>query len=534
MPVRTLTAAEKAAPIVPPEIAAEIADGRVRDPFGWLGLHQTERGLRIVAFDPGATEAVITTTDGDHVATLEKIHSGGVFAALIEDRDELFDYCLVFSGDGKDWSVRDPYSFGAVLGELDEYLLAEGRHAELWTKLGAHPMTHEGVEGTAFAVWAPNARRVSVVGEFNFWDGRRHPMRSRYGSGVWEIFLPDVGPGALYKFEIVGAQGIPFTKADPVGFRHELAPGTASIVHALGEPAARGTRPPAVSVREAPMTIYEVHLGSWRRGEGDRLLSYDEMADSLIGYATDMGFTHLELLPISEHPFTGSWGYQPIGLFAPTARFGDPDGFRRFVHACHEAGLGVIVDWVPAHFPSDAHGLAKFDGTSLYEHEDPRLGFHKDWNTLIYNFGRTEVQNFLVSNAVFWLEQYGVDALRVDAVASMLYLDYSRNAGEWVPNRYGGRENLEAIEFIKETNRMVAERTPGRLTIAEEFDRLSRRLAPGRRGRARLRLQVEHGLDARHARVHAEGPRLAEIPPRPDDLRPGLRLLRELRAAAQP
>lgn len=468
MPVRTLTAAERAAPVLPPEVAAEIAEGRLRDPFRWLGLHDTERGLRLVAFDPGAEEAAVVTPGGQRIARLDKVHSAGVFAALLEEHDSPFPYALAFSGGGRDWTIRDPYAFGPVLGELDEYLLAEGRHAELWQKLGAHPMVHEGVEGTHFAVWAPNARRVSVVGEFNFWDGRRHPMRLRYGTGVWEIFIPDVGQGALYKYEILGAAGAPFLKADPVGFRHELAPGTASIVHRLSEPGARGTRPPAVSAREEPMSIYEVHLGSWRRGDGDTLLSYDELAEQLVDYAVDMGFTHLEFLPVSEHPFTGSWGYQPIGLFAPTARFGDPDGFRRLVHACHQADLRVIVDWVPAHFPSDAHGLARFDGTALYEHEDPRLGFHKDWNTLIYNFGRTEVQNFLVSNATFWLEQYGVDALRVDAVASMLYLDYSRNAGEWVPNRHGGRENLEAIDFLRNTNRMVAERTPGRLTIAEE------------------------------------------------------------------
>ena len=468
MPVRTLTAAELAEPLLPPEIVDGIAEGRLRDPFRWLGLRETERGLRMVAFDPGAAEAELTDADGARVATLQRIHPAGVFAALLADRDEPFDYRLVFSGDGRDWTLCDPYAFGPVLGELDEYLLAEGRHAELWKRLGAHPMTHEGVEGTAFAVWAPNARRVSVIGEFNFWDGRRHQMRQRLGSGVWEIFIPDVVPGALYKYELLGAQGNSILKADPVGFRQELAPGTASIVHRLGEPASRGSRPPAIEAREAPMAIYEVHLGSWRRAEGDRLLSYDELAETLVPYATEMGFTHLEFLPVSEHPFTGSWGYQPTGLFAPTARFGDPDGFRRLVHACHQADLRVIIDWVPAHFPSDDHGLARFDGTALYEHEDPRLGFHKDWNTLIYNFGRTEVVNFLRSNAVFWLEQYGIDALRVDAVASMLYLDYSRSPGEWIPNRYGGRENLEAVDFLRSTNGQVAERTPGRLTIAEE------------------------------------------------------------------
>jgi len=476
------------APILPADVCHAVVGGRLADPFAWLGLHETPDGLRVVAFDPGAEQAWIADADGKRIAALERVHPAGVFAARLARRKKRFDYRLAFHGDGRDWIVRDPYAFGPVLGDLDLYLLGEGTHHELYRKLGAHPLRHDGVEGTAFTVWAPNARRVSVVGDFNFWDGRRHPMRLRHGAGVWEIFLPDVTSGARYKFEIIGAHGDPQPlKADPVAFRQELPPATASIVHGLTPPAGddgggwnagRAARH-AVS---APISIYEVHLGSWRRGDDDRFLTYDELAETLVPYAVDMGFTHLEFLPVAEHPFAGSWGYQPIGLFAPTARFGDPEAFVRLVNACHEAGLGVIVDWVAAHFPSDAHGLARFDGTFLYEHEDPRLGVHRDWNTLIYNFGRREVENFLASNGLFWLEQMGVDALRVDAVASMLYRDYSRDAGEWLPNIYGGRENLEAIAFLREVNREITERTPGRITIAEEstaWPGVSRPLADG-------------------------------------------------------
>ena len=472
MAAATRTAETQAPPLLPAEICEAIAQGRLDDPFGWLGLQETEGGLRIACFDPGASEARITDAKGKTVAKLARVHPAGLFAARLARRKRRFDYRLGFHGDGRDWGGHDAYAFGPVLGELDVHLLAEGRHQELHRCLGAHPKRHGGVDGVAFAVWAPNARRVSVVGDFNYWDGRRHPMRLRHGAGVWEIFLPGVGIGARYKFEIVGADGqvLPL-KADPVAFRQELAPMTASVVQGLSgvedDPVwARDLA--ARQSRSSPVSVYEVHLGSWRRAEGDRMLSYDELAEALVAYAVDMGFTHLELLPVSEHPFAGSWGYQPIGLFAPTARFGPPDAFRRLVRACHRAGLGVLADWVPAHFPSDEHGLARFDGTQLYEHQDPRLGFHKDWNTLIYNFGRREVANFLTANALFWLEHYGLDGLRVDAVASMLYLDYSRQEGEWLPNVHGGRENLEAIDFIRGFNHLVAERCPGRLTIAEE------------------------------------------------------------------
>ncbi|MEX2615126.1 MAG: 1,4-alpha-glucan branching protein GlgB [Alphaproteobacteria bacterium] len=459
-------------PVLSEDICRAIAEGRLDDPFTWLGLHETPAGLRAVCFDPGAAEARLTDADGTTVANLERVHPAGVFAALLKRRKRRFDYRFAFHGDGKNWGGHDPYSFGPILGDLDLHLIGEGKHRELYRCLGAHPRGHEGVDGTTFAVWAPNARRVSITGDFNFWDGRRHPMRLRHGAGVWEIFIPNVTVGARYKYEIVGPQGelLPL-KADPLAFQEELAPATASVIHGLGSHEEVADWTEALAARNAqssPISIYEVHLGSWRRGVDGGMLDYDTFAENLVDYAVDMGFTHLEFLPVSEHPFSGSWGYQPIGLYAPTARFGPPEGFARLLAACHRAGLGVLVDWVPAHFPSDPHGLVRFDGTHLYEHEDPRLGFHKDWSTLIYNFGRREVANFLTANALFWLEHYGVDGLRVDAVASMLYLDYSRQPGEWVPNRYGGRENLEAVELMREFNNLVSERCQGRITVAEE------------------------------------------------------------------
>jgi len=459
-------------PPLPPEVCEAIAAGRLDDPFVWLGMHETGAGLWVAAFDPGAARAWVTDAAGAVVAALERVHEAGVFAAWLAPRRQRFDYRLCFHGDGRDWGGHDPYAFGPVLSDFDTHLLAEGRHLELYTRLGAHPGRHQGVEGTAFSVWAPNARRVSVVGDFNFWDGRRHPMRRRHQAGVWEIFLPQVAPEARYKFELIGPAGdLQPLKADPVGFRHEPPPATASRVHGLPEPPAAAQWDAARAARQspaAPVSVYEVHLGSWRRGAGGRWLSYDELAGMLVPYVRDMGFTHVEVLPVGAPPFTGSWGYQPIGLYAPTSRFGEPAGLRRLVEACHAAGLAVIVDWVPAHFPADAHGLGRFDGTHLYEHADPRLGFHPDWKTLIYNYGRREVANFLTANALFWLERYGVDGLRVDAVASMLYLDYSRPDGEWLPNVHGGRENLEAIELLRGVNRLVAERCPGCVTIAEE------------------------------------------------------------------
>ena len=368
----------------------------------------------------------------------------------------------------------DPHRFPFLISEADLALLAQGRHLRPYEVLGAAPCTIDGVDGCRFAVWAPNAQGVAVVGDFNGWDGSRHPMRLRREAGVWERFLPGVAIGARYKYEIRTASGelLP-QKADPYGLQAELRPATASIVAALP-----GIVPPVIARQvanapDAPITIYEVHLGSWRRKgadaeQGGQWLSWDELADTLIPYACGMGFTHLELMPISEHPFDGSWGYQPVGMYAPTARFGDGAALRRFVAACHAAGLGLLLDWVPAHFPTDAHGLGNFDGTQLYEYADPREGFHNDWNTLIYNFGRTEVQNFMVGNSLYWLERYGVDGLRVDAVASMLYRDYSRKQGEWIPNVHGGRENLESIAFFKRMNEVIGSERPQAITLAEE------------------------------------------------------------------
>jgi 1,4-alpha-glucan branching enzyme len=446
----------------------DIVRGRLSDPFAVLGMHGTPPTLRV--FAPDAAEVDVLDAKGKVLAAMERIHPEGVFEAVFKRRKSPFAYRLRCRAGEHEWERHDPYSLPPVLGEMDEYLMAEGRHEELWTRLGARPMTHEGLTGTAFAVWAPNARRVSVVGHFNAWDGRRHPMRRRLGGGLWEIFVPDVVPGDLYKFEIVGVHGdvLPL-KSDPMARRMEPPPGTASIV---ADPApawtdeawmAKGRR----DLRGEPVSIYEVHLGSWCRGDGDTVLSYAEVGPMLAEYVAEMGFTHVEFLPLSEHPYTPSWGYQPIGLFAATSRFGGPDDFAAMVDHLHGAGIGVIMDWVPAHFPSDEHGLARFDGTALYEHEDPRLGFHKDWNTLIYNYGRAEVSNFLRASALYWLSELHVDALRVDAVASMLYLDYSRDEGEWLPNREGGRENLDAIDFLRDVNAQVAERTHG-ITIAEE------------------------------------------------------------------
>jgi 1,4-alpha-glucan branching enzyme len=450
-----------------------IVAGRHGDPFAVLGPHETKDGLVVRAFVPGAEAVRVVTRDGAPVVALLRRHPAGFFEGPVPGHRSRFPYRLHATGAGSEWTFDDPYAFPPVLGEMDDWLMGEGTHEKLYDRLGAHAMVHDGVDGVHFAVWAPNAGRVSVVGDFNLWDGRRHVMRKRLGPGVWEIFVPGIGNGALYKYEVTGADGtlLPL-KADPVGFAAELRPSTASIVcdtsrfaWSDGEwMAARAARDP----RQAPMAIYEVHLGSWRRADGNRWQTYDEAADALIPYATDMGFTHLELMPVNEHPLDASWGYQPIGLFAPTSRFGDPAAFARFVDRCHGAGLGVILDWVPAHFPTDPHGLMRFDGTALYEHEDPRLGFHPDWNTAIYNFGRQEVANYLVANALFWLDRYHVDGLRVDAVASMLYLDYSRKAGEWLPNRYGGNENLEAAAFLRRLNETVYARHPGAITIAEE------------------------------------------------------------------
>jgi 1,4-alpha-glucan branching enzyme len=414
----------------------------------------------------------VRTLDGKTLGKLEKRDDAGFFEGRVTI--EKFQPVIYHAGnDGGEWDVIDPYSFGPVLGPMDDYFIGEGSHLRLFDKMGAHFMTFEGVEGTHFAVWAPNAQRVSVVGSFNDWDGRRHPMRRRNQIGIWEIFLPGVTPGAQYKYEIIGKDGnrLPL-KADPYAQQSELRPKTASVV---ADPApfawtddaymeARKSR----DYRREPMSVYEVHLGSWRKRPDGGFLSYDQLAEQLVPYAADMGFTHIELLPVTEHPYDPSWGYQPTGLYAPTARFGDPAGFARFVDAAHNAGLGIILDWVPAHFPTDEHGLAKFDGTALYEHADPRQGYHPDWNTAIYNFGRKEVSSFLTNNALFWLERFHIDGLRVDAVASMLYLDYSRQPGQWVPNQHGGNENIEAIAFLQRVNAETYGQHPGTFTVAEE------------------------------------------------------------------
>ena len=454
-------------------IAADLNEARLRDPFAVLGMHE-EGGKPVVrAFVPWAENvSVVERASGKVVSKLKKVDQSGLFAGAA-GKPKRFDYRLHVDAPAS-VDFDDPYAFGPVLGELDIHLLAEGTHIRAYEKLGAHPMEMNGVAGVGFAVWAPSAQSVSVVGSFNDWDGRRHPMRLHPSCGVWDLFLPGVKPDEPYKFEVKGPNGehLPL-KADPYAERMEFRPSTASLVTAKPKHDWRDAewmqRRQQTNDRTAPISIYEVHLGSWRRHvEDNRYLGYYEFAEQLVPYVAEMGFTHLEVLPISEYPFDGSWGYQPVGLFAPTSRFGSPDGFRHLVDACHQAGINLWIDWVPGHFPSDAHGLALFDGTHLYDHADPRQGFHKDWNTLIFNYGRREVSNYLVSNALFWLDKYHIDGLRVDAVASMLYLDYSRRAGEWIPNAHGGRENLEAIAFLRQMNELVFRESPGATTAAEE------------------------------------------------------------------
>jgi 1,4-alpha-glucan branching enzyme len=453
-----------------------LIEARHCDPFRILGIRSCNGKFVARILRPDAAEATVIL-DGKVAKpqTLTRLDEHGLFEGEITGFSEGMPYTIeLTSHEGVKWRQRDAYSFPAVLGEMDIYLFNEGTHYDIHKKLGAHVKVIGDVPGVHFAVWAPSAQRVSVVGDFNNWDGRVHQMRKLLPSGVWEIFLPGVHEGAHYKFEIRGAHGDVFLKTDPYAFFAQHGIETGCMVFDLGryqwgdEEWMR--KRPQVDSYNAPMSIYEVHIGSWQRipEEGNRPLSYRELGDRLIPYVKEMGFTHIELMPVMEHPFDGSWGYQVVNYYAPTSRFGNPDEFRNFVDRCHQAGIGVILDWVPGHFPKDAHGLARYDGSFLYEHEDPRLGEHQDWGTLIFNYGRNEVKNFLIGNALFWLEEYHVDGLRVDAVASMLYLDYSRKQGEWIPNCFGGRENLEAINFLKRCNEVCYERHPGVALIAEE------------------------------------------------------------------
>jgi 1,4-alpha-glucan branching enzyme len=445
------------------------------DPHRILGAHEADGGVVVRAYRPEAkTVRVQPANDKSAAVEAELKDPAGLWEALLPTAKLPLEYELeVEYADGNTFTIRDPYSFLPTLGELDLHLVMEGRHEHLYERLGAHVRDIDGVTGTAFAVWAPNAHGVAVVGDFNSWDGRLHPMRSLGSSGIWELFVPGVGDGQKYKFEIRTPDGRLRIKADPVAFATEVPPANASVVHQPKHQWADEEWLQARAQKEwlrEPVSIYEVHLGSWRRNplEDNRPLNYLELADELAQYVTDLGFTHVELMPVMEHPFSGSWGYQVTGYFAPTSRFGSPDDYRCFVDRLHRNGVGVILDWVPAHFPRDDWALAQFDGTALYEHSDPRIGAHPDWGTLIFNLARNEVRNFLLSNALYWLRDLHGDALRVDAVASMLYLDYSRKAGEWLPNMFGGRENLEAVDFLKLMNETVYGREAGVFTAAEE------------------------------------------------------------------
>ncbi|HZI44642.1 MAG TPA: 1,4-alpha-glucan branching protein GlgB, partial [Ilumatobacter sp.] len=430
----------------------------------------------IRTMQPAASHVEVVTPDG--AAPMERRRSEGLFEATLALDGRVaseVDYRLRVHEGGEVREVVDPYQYGQVLTDFDLHLLNEGTHYRAWDKLGSHRIRIGGIAGVHFAVWAPNAQRVSVVGDFNRWDGRAHPMRKLVPAGIWEIFIPDLADGACYKYEVRTPAGHLLDKADPYGRRFEVPPNTASIIwtegdYEWGDDNWIRDRPSFNGWHDRPMSVYEVHLGSWRRvpEEGERYLTYRELADQMVPYVREMGFTHIELMPVMEHPFSGSWGYQVIGFFAPTSRFGTPDDFRYFVDQCHRYGIGVILDWVPGHFPKDRHGLAEFDGTALYEHADPRKGEHMDWGTLIFNYGRNEVRTFLMSNALYWLEEFHLDGLRVDAVASMLYLDYSRKTGEWIPNQYGGRENLDAVAFMQQLNTETHGRAPGTITVAEE------------------------------------------------------------------
>jgi len=466
---------------VPLDQIRRLVEGRTENPFELLGPHEVvetgRRALAVRAFLPHSAQAwVLDQAHTEAPRPMRRIHPAGLFEAIcpLVENEGSKRYLLQFADQhGQRATMHDPYAFPHLLSEYDLHLLNEGTHWRSYHKLGAQLRTIDGVEGVNFAVWAPNSAAVSVIGDFNQWDARRHPMRKHIPSGFWELFVPGLGEGTIYKYSIKNGDAV-FEKSDPYGFAAELPPRTASKVADLERYRWHDDKwlvqRPQVNAFDAPQSFYEVHLGSWRRPGDDptRWLTYRELAHDLVDYAKQMGFTHLELLPVSEHPFSGSWGYQPVGYYAPTSRYGTPQDFMYFVDHCHQNGLGVILDWVPAHFPRDGHGLRQFDGTALYEHADPRKGEHRDWGTLIFNYGRHEVRNFLLSNALFWFDKYHIDGLRVDAVASMIYLDYSREEGEWLPNQYGGRENLEAIDFLKELNIQSHLQYPGVLTIAEE------------------------------------------------------------------
>ncbi len=451
------------------EVIELITSGYFNDPFSILGIHKNNNEYSLRAFYPNALEIyVLDKPSSEILVKLEQMEQSGFFIGSLATYPEN-GYKLKINWGSTQQTIEDPYRFGALIHDLDGWLLAEGKHLRPYECLGAHPACLDNVHGIVFTLWAPNAQRVSVIGDFNCWDGRRHPMRLRKEIGIWELFIPDIPVNQLYKYELIDHKGHLRLKTDPYAFKNSLFPHAASVISPLPLCKPSLKKEAQINQTAVPISIYEVHLGSWRRHAHDNSwLSYRELAEQLIPYVKEMGFTHIELMPISEYPFDGSWGYQPIGLYAPTSRFGSAEDFIYFIDTAHKNDIKVLLDWVPAHFPSDEYGLAKFDGTALYEYADPREGFHQNWNTLIYNYSRYEVANFLAGNALYWLERFGIDGLRVDAVSSMIYRDYSREDGTWIPNKFGGKDNLEAIEFLRYTNNVIKKNCPNAIVIAEE------------------------------------------------------------------